>query len=652
MYRVTVVTDGQEYLLHDPRDEEMQFISADLAEEVGKSETFTFAIPPTHPNKDKIVPFASEITIWRDKAKLCRCRMISSQSDFYNTGQGVCEGLGGYLLDSVQRPYEFSGHAGDLFARLIGIHNGQVDDYKRVEAGRFDPAGEVTRSNAEYVPTLNEMNNAFCIDKDYFLHVRYGDDGKRYLDCVKDYGGTNKQQIRFGVNLVSLDRHVDPQTLVTVLIPTGEDAGDAAGNGERKPTDVTSVNGGRDYVVHEAAAGIHGMIWGQVKFDGVTDPGVLLAKAKAYLDEAAEMREAIEAKAVDLSLVDEGEEPFRVGYWTDVVSKPHGLDTRMLLARMTISLTDPRKCEMSLGSVRPKFTGMAAKNKAQTSARIASVAASSSKEINRKVENATNLITGGLGGYVVLDVDDPDTGKRALPWRILVMDAPVKEDAHDVIQINKNGLGFSTTGIDGPYRNAWTIDGNLVADFITSGQMLADRIRGGVLEVGGSGLARDGRIVIKDAGDSQIGYWDKTGLHVFLGVIEGTDVVGGSVNIGDGTFTVDKNGDVMINSGSIRIGNVWINPSYAYIKGFGIADAVLYSRDKGNSIEICTGEWIEWKKPHIKVENEEGGTHLGPGTVATDIVYCRDVWFNDPWVNRMSLIDMLKDLYNKINRGG
>ena len=84
------------------------------------------------------------------------------------------------------------------------------------------------------------------------------------------------------------------------------------------------------------------------------------------------------------------------------------------------------------------------------------------------------------------------------PEEILIMDAPSKETARNVIRMNKNGIGFSTSGYNGVYRNAWTIDGNLVADFVTTGSMLADRIRGGTLEVGGSGLGKDGEIILKD----------------------------------------------------------------------------------------------------------------------------------------------------------
>ena len=61
------------------------------------------------------------------------------------------------------------------------------------------------------------------------------------------------------------------------------------------------------------------------------------------------------------------------------------------------------------------------------------------------------------------------------------MNAPSKEQATMVMQINMNGIGFSNSGYDGPYKTAWTIDGQFVADYIVSGSMSAERIHGGAL---------------------------------------------------------------------------------------------------------------------------------------------------------------------------
>lgn len=84
-----------------------------------------------------------------------------------------------------------------------------------------------------------------------------------------------------------------------------------------------------------------------------------------------------------------------------------------------------------------------------------------------KIDNATNWLT-SADGYVIAVKDDNGTWKE-----ILVLDTPSAETAKNVFRINTNGIGFSTNGVNGPYRNAWTIDGSLVADFITTGTLNA-----------------------------------------------------------------------------------------------------------------------------------------------------------------------------------
>lgn len=93
-----------------------------------------------------------------------------------------------------------------------------------------------------------------------------------------------------------------------------------------------------------------------------------------------------------------------------------------------------------------------------------------------KIDNATNWLT-SADGYVIAVKDDNGTWKE-----ILFLDTPSVETAKNVLRINTNGIGFSTNGVNGPYRNAWTIDGSLVADFITTGVLTANLIKAGVLQ--------------------------------------------------------------------------------------------------------------------------------------------------------------------------
>lgn len=92
------------------------------------------------------------------------------------------------------------------------------------------------------------------------------------------------------------------------------------------------------------------------------------------------------------------------------------------------------------------------------------------------VSSATKLITGQSGGYVVLHGDEGGE-----PYELLILDKPTIADAVNVWRWNSGGLGFSSHGYNGPYETAITADGAIVADFITSGTLVANIIKAGVL---------------------------------------------------------------------------------------------------------------------------------------------------------------------------
>lgn len=86
--------------------------------------------------------------------------------------------------------------------------------------------------------------------------------------------------------------------------------------------------------------------------------------------------------------------------------------------------------------------------------------------IPNEIDHATNLITGNLGGYVVLHDSNGD-GK---PDEILIMDNPNITQAVKVWRWNQAGLGYSGTGYAGPFNKlALTNDGMIVADQIKTG---------------------------------------------------------------------------------------------------------------------------------------------------------------------------------------
>lgn len=97
--------------------------------------------------------------------------------------------------------------------------------------------------------------------------------------------------------------------------------------------------------------------------------------------------------------------------------------------------------------------------------------------VTSAIETATKKITGNSGGCVVLHTNS-ETGK---PYELLIMDDPDITEAVNVWRWNLSGLGFSSHGYNGPYETAITADGEIVADFITSGTLIANIIKAGTI---------------------------------------------------------------------------------------------------------------------------------------------------------------------------
>ncbi|WP_418440617.1 phage tail spike protein [Candidatus Allofournierella excrementavium] len=105
-------------------------------------------------------------------------------------------------------------------------------------------------------------------------------------------------------------------------------------------------------------------------------------------------------------------------------------------------------------------------------ANIADTIAGQQQEIRKRpttsamqqaVANATAWLTNGKG----YKVERRDAAGNVIDT--LYMDTPDINTAKDVLRIGQSGIGFSHTGVNGPFTNAWTIDGKFFADFIAGG---------------------------------------------------------------------------------------------------------------------------------------------------------------------------------------
>lgn len=127
--------------------------------------------------------------------------------------------------------------------------------------------------------------------------------------------------------------------------------------------------------------------------------------------------------------------------------------------------------------------------------------------LSDSIQYATDLIRGGLGGYIVMKPN-----AQGQPEELLIMDTPDINTAVNVWRWNLGGLGHSHNGYNGPFDDvAITQDGQINANMITTGTMVANRIHGGTLTLGGYNN-QDGLLEVRDAYNHTTGTWTNEGI--------------------------------------------------------------------------------------------------------------------------------------------
>lgn len=146
------------------------------------------------------------------------------------------------------------------------------------------------------------------------------------------------------------------------------------------------------------------------------------------------------------------------------------------------------------------------------------------------MQNVINNIAASIAGYnggnmiITQNADGKPNG-------IMIMDTESQATAKRVLWFNLNGITYSSNGVNGPYDTVFSFEqGGLIADWIIVGTMLADRIKGGTLSLGGVDNG-DGVCVVYDASGNEVVRLDKNGINT-----SNITITGGSINIENPKF--------------------------------------------------------------------------------------------------------------------
>lgn len=528
MYKI--LCDG--VLICDSRIEELALVNPVVQLEENKAGSFSFYILPEHPAYDSIQKRKSLIEVYQDnEAEPIFCGVcVEETKDFYKQKKVYCEGELTFLNDSIQRPARYqNATVRGLLEEYIAKHNEQVDENKRFTVGQVTVSDKndslFCYTNMD--STMKAIKEDLVDDLGGFFRIRHVD-GVRYIDYLAESQNTNTQSIKIGKNLLDFTTNIDASEIATAIIPLGCKDEERKIEGLDTRLTIESVNNGLDYVCNDEAVDNYGWIYKTVVWDEVTTPEALKSKGEQYLSEIQFENMVIEAKAVDLHLDNSEIEKFKLSDEIRVVSKPHGLDKYFRLTKITINLNNPGSNTITLGK-EEKVSLSVKTNQENEAIKNAIKEISPSTILNSAIENATLLIQKSMNGYITTTTDE-----NGVPTELLIMDTSDKETATKVWRWNINGLGYSSTGYNGEYGLAMTMDGSIVADKITTGTMVADRIKGGTLTLGGSDNT-SGVLNLLDAIGNNIVKLDKEGITL----ADGASLISASGVCGDLLFVTN-----------------------------------------------------------------------------------------------------------------
>jgi hypothetical protein len=281
---------------------------------------------------------------------------------------------------------------------------------------------------------------------------------------------------------------------------------------------------------------------------------------------------------------------------------------------LSITLDDPSKNKITLGgSIQQSITSRMASDNYQLREEIPS----ESTVLELAKDNAIEMLEGTEGGYITFGFNEQNQIDE-----IRIMDSPLEESALKKWVWNLGGLGYlyrdSTSDDWNQLGAAVTMDGQIVADFITTGTMYADRIRGGTLTLGGLNNTA-GMMSVRDATDTEVvnlsnqgvkttGYGSAVGSNVFIQLSNGR-LMGGQTSV-DGEISWDhfmREGSTIHKSFAIRSNDGMVIRA----PHFGVANRIdnyYYYTFSGtipfiSKIENIGGGAIRWYNGTITVLN-------------------------------------------------
>lgn len=339
----------------------------------------------------------------------------------------------------------------------------------------------VRKSLTEAVSTVLERWGGHLVRDNFNIAIR------------ASIGADNGVTIRYGKNLKEIKKTEDWNNVVTKLLPVGKDG---------LLLDEVYLYSEQQYALPYTKT---------VSFDqdieqeeNETDDAYnyrlkedLKQQATAYLAENCVPKINYTVKASIEKITD-------IGDTIDVIDETLGISLTTHVIAFEYDAILGKFIQVEFGNSKEKLSNLMSDVAANTSQQITERDQELSVKLSEELSAAADKIWGALGSSYCIYQGD----------QILIVDKLPKEEATNVMRINSAGIGFSTSGINGAFTSAWTLDGTLNMQAINVINLVADLIKGGTLKLG-SNLNEYGQIKIYNEANTLIGTFDKDGVILY-----------------------------------------------------------------------------------------------------------------------------------------
>ena len=367
--------------------------------------------------------------------------------------------------------------AGSLAAALSGFKSNAA------EACPFTLSADFSSSSSYAVPIPTGIRAYLGGQRGSILDVYGGEWEWNGYNCIlhRERGQDNGYTIRYGKNLVDLKQEQSIESTYTGIYPFWKSEETTVTLPEKVIHAATAANFPfqRTLVMDfsdqfdnaPTAAQLRAYTQSYITQNGIGVPNVNLSAAFVNLADTEEYRELLTTANIDLC---------------DIVTvrfEKLGVSVQSKVIDIEYDVLKERYASIQIGDKRSTLA-TTIEDQLKQMATLATT-----ENVGRTVDRATGVLNAGRRGHVIIN-------RNAEGWanEILFLDNENLSSAQHVLRINMAGIGFSSTGYQGPYYQSWTMDGHF--------------------SLGGVNNAY-GDFQILDSSGNPLGEWDKDGLKFY-----------------------------------------------------------------------------------------------------------------------------------------